>query len=229
MSSDFLKHTVFFIAKNYDTIKEKYEGLGGSRMIEIRAYEEKDENQWLRCRVVSFLDCSYYNDVLQEKEKYKNDTVSLVAEENGQVIGFIDIEIESQAGELCVAGEERGAVIWNLGVLPEYRREGVAVQLWNTAKEQLNKKGISYCEVWTQEDEPANHWYRSQGFVNQKEHNWLRCYARPSKKEWFLKEENIGEIYGVEEMIFEVKTERRTEVEPYCYRMDEVRLYTQKI
>ena len=83
MSSDFLKHTVFFIAKNYDTIKEKYEELGGSRMIEIRAYEEKDENQWLRCRVVSFLDCSYYNDVLQEKEKYKNDTVSLVAEENG--------------------------------------------------------------------------------------------------------------------------------------------------
>lgn len=198
-------------------------------MIEIREYREQDEQQWLRCRVISFLDCSYYNDVLQEKEKYENDFISLVAEESGQIIGFIDIEIEKETGELCVAGKERGAVIWHLGVLPEYRRKKIAEKLWYTAEKRLKEKNILYCEVWTQEDESANCWYQGHGFVNQKKHNWLRCYARPSKKEWFLKEENVGEIYGVEEMIFEIKTERRAQVEPYCYRMDEVRLYTKDL
>ncbi len=195
----------------------------------IREYTKKDELGWLRCRVLSFLDCSYYNDVLTQREIYENDSICLVAEEDGKIIGLIDVEIENEVGSLCVAGKQRGAVIWHLAVLPEYRRMHIAAALWDEAKKQLIGEGIQYCEVWTQEDEPANHWYLAQGFYNVKEQNWLRCYARPSKADWFLNRENVGEIYGVEEMIFEVKPSRRKEISDYCYRIDEVRLYAMNL
>ena len=191
----------------------------------IRKYTRKDEREWLRCRVLSFLDCSYYNDVLTRRNEYENDSVCLVAEEEGKIIGLIDAEIEKEASSLCVAGNQKGAVIWNLAVLPEYRRKHVAVSLWNEVRKQLMKKEIQYCEVWTQEDEAANRWYAAQGFHNVKEKNWLRCYAHPSKADWFLNRENVGPIYGVEEMIFEVTPSRRDEIAEYCYRIDEVRLY----
>ncbi|MBE7003092.1 MAG: GNAT family N-acetyltransferase [Ruminococcaceae bacterium] len=195
----------------------------------IREYTDHDELAWLRCRVLSFLDCSYYNDVLTRREAYENDSVSLVAEEDDKIIGLIDAEIEKEAGSLCVAGSQRGAVIWHLAVLPEYRRRHVAASLWSEAKARLKKRGIPYCEVWTQEDEAANRWYQAQGFVNIREKNWLRCYARPSKADWFLNRENVGELYGVEEMIFEIKTSRREEIADYCYRIDEVRLYATEL
>ena len=114
-------------------------------------------------------------------------------------------------------------------MLPEYRRNYIAASLWDEVKKQLKSKGIQYCEVWTQEDEAANQWYLSQGFKNIKEQNWLRCYARSSKADWFLNRKNVGEIYGVEEMIFEAKPSRREEISEYCYRIDEVRLYARKL
>lgn len=195
----------------------------------IREYTHNDELAWLRCRVLSFLDCSYYNDVLTQKESYKNDAVCLVAEEDGKIIGFMDVEIESKAGDICVAGSQPGAVIWNLGVLPEFRRKHVAASLWEEASRRLLAKGIHYCEVWTQEDEAANRWYQSLGFHNVKEKNWLRCYARPSRADWFLNRANVGEIFGVEEMIFEAAPARREEVSEYCYRIDQVRLYAKEL
>lgn len=197
--------------------------------MEIREYIDSDELEWLRCRVLSFLDCSYYRDVLRHREKYENDAICLVAEECGKIVGLIDAEIEKEQGDLCVAGSQRGAVIWHLAVLPEYRRRKIAALLWDEVQRRLISKEIKYCEVWTQEDEAANCWYMSQGFHNIHECNWLRCYASPSKTDWFLNQKNVGEIYGVEEMIFEVATSRRDEVSAYCYRIDEVRLYAKRL
>ena len=48
----------------------------------IRRYTKLDEEQWLRCRVISFLDCSYWNDVKTKKEEYTYEGISLIAEEN---------------------------------------------------------------------------------------------------------------------------------------------------
>lgn len=195
----------------------------------IRDYIESDESEWLKCRVVSLLDTSYYNDVSTRRDEYENDAICLVAEQDGKIIGLIDVEVEQIKGSLCVEGDCIGAVIWHLAVLPEYRRKGVATLLWNEAQKRLLSKNILYCEVWTQEDEPANNWYLSKGFENIKDRNWLRCYARASQVDWFLNKENVGEIYGVEEMIFEVSTNRRNEVSEYCHRIDEVRLYSKQL
>lgn len=62
----------------------------------IRDYKETDETEWLRCRVLSFLDTAYFDNVLRVKEKYKNSAVELVAVENKQIVGLIDVECESQ-------------------------------------------------------------------------------------------------------------------------------------
>ena len=195
----------------------------------IRNYVPSDERKWLNCRAISFLSSSYYNDVLTKKENYENETVSLVAEEDNKIDGLIEIEIEQSVGNLCVAGNQRGAVIWHLAVLPEYRRKKLASLLWSEAQKSLISKGVLYCEVWTQEDIPANSWYLSKGFANIERHNWLRCYARSSRIDWFLNKENVGNIYGVEEMIFEAPTQRRDELLKYCYRIDEVRLYSKNL
>lgn len=196
----------------------------------IREYNGSDETEWLRCRVISFLDSSYYNDVLTKHEKYENEAISLVAEENGKIVGLIEAEIESNKGDLCVAAEDfaaykRGAVLWHLAVLPEYRRGKCATKLWNELQDRLISAGVNYCEAWTQQDVAANCWYLSKGFRNISSRNWLRCYAYPSKASWFLNEQNVGQIYGVEEMIFETTPSRREEIAEYCYIIDEVRLY----
>ncbi|WP_250130156.1 hypothetical protein [Jeotgalicoccus sp. WY2] len=39
--------------------------------MEIRNYEEKDEKGWVRCRVLSFLDTAYYDDVHREKRNLR--------------------------------------------------------------------------------------------------------------------------------------------------------------
>lgn len=42
--------------------------------IMIREYTAADEIAWVRCRVISFLDCSYWNDVKREKEHHHGST-----------------------------------------------------------------------------------------------------------------------------------------------------------
>lgn len=190
----------------------------------IREYTSADEKGWVRCRVVAFLDCSYFNDVKTEKETYLQPSVCLVAEDGGQIVGLIDAELDSY--DLACAGKERGAVLWNLAVLPEYRRHGVAKSLWESARERLAAQGIRYCEVWTQEDEPANTFYRSVGFAQEESQTWLRCRGNAAGVERMLSAEARDGIFGVEELTFNAPVMRREELAPLCDRIDEVRLYS---
>lgn len=190
----------------------------------IRNYCEADENAWIRCRVVSFLDCSYYNDVKTKKDIYEHPSICLVAEEDNLIIGFIDVEIDSD--DLTCNNRERGAVIWHLGVLPEYRNKKIAKQLWLQVKETLLKLDIHYCEVWTQQDTPANHFYASNGFVLNDAQTWLRCYLAGKECMKLMKKESLSGIYGTEEMIIDVPREQKDKWADKCYRMDEVRLYS---
>ncbi len=190
----------------------------------IRDYNQTDEKAWLYCRVVSFFDCSYNNDVKTQKEIYEHPSISLVAEENNRIIGFIDVEIDSN--DLTCNNGERGAVIWHLGVLPEYRNQRIAKQLWLQVKGKLLQLGIHYCEVWTQEDIPANQFYIGNGFVLNDEQTWLRCYIAGKECKKLVKAEFLSGIYGPEEMIIDIPREQKDKWIDKCYRMDEVRLYS---
>ena len=193
----------------------------------IRAYHSEDERDWVRCRVISFLDCSYWNDVKTEKETYEHPSVSLVAEEEGCIVGLIDIELDSE--DLCGCYEGRGAVVWHMAVLPEYRRRGVAAALWQAAEQRLLDAGIAYCELWTQEDEAANLFYQKMGVVQQIENTWIRCYAHGGAAQKLINTQTVGCIYGVEEVVFEAEYARKAELSAICDRIDEVRLYAKRL
>ncbi|OOP68088.1 GNAT family N-acetyltransferase, partial [Heyndrickxia oleronia] len=57
--------------------------------MEIREYHSNDEVGWLRCRALSFLHTAYYDNVLREKEHYKNPSIELIAIEDGIVVGLL--------------------------------------------------------------------------------------------------------------------------------------------
>lgn len=195
--------------------------------MEIRNYLPTDEQGWLRCRVVSFLDCSYWNDVKTSRETYAHPSISLVAEDHGQIVGLIDLELDSD--DLCHPDRGRGAMLWHMAVLPEYRRQGVASRLWQEAEKRLLAEGVRWCELWTQEDEAANRFYQAMGFVLQQESTWLRCYARWDDAYGLLNPEKTGSIYGAEEVVFQAAPERKQELQSFCYRIDEVRLHGKEL
>ncbi len=131
----------------------------------IRDYKETDETEWLRCRVLSFLDTAYFDNVIRVKEKYKNSAVELVAVENKQIVGLIDVECESQKGTVCYGLESGlGGMIWHLAVHPDFRRKGIANQLLCEAENQVRKLGITYLEAWTRDDHWVNKWYLKNNF-----------------------------------------------------------------
>jgi len=193
----------------------------------IREYADSDERGWVRCRLLSFLDSSYYDDVRREKEQYENPSICLVAEEGDQIVGILDVEYEQNGGEACYLGGGRGAVIWHLGVLPECRGKGVAAALWNTAKGMLREKGVVRCEAWTQDDTDSNRWYTRQGF--QCRESYLNAYIKGNPHDKAIKKllhaGRLGRVYGIRCFNFEVPLERKAEMEKICYRLHEVKLY----
>lgn len=195
--------------------------------IEIREYKDEDEIQWIKCRLLSFLDTSYFDDIQREKGKYENPSICLVAEDKGNVVGFIDVEYENNIGDVCYLEGDRGATIWHLGVLPEYRNKGVATQLYINAKNLLLKHNICRIEVWTQDDIEANEWYRKQGFVMKEA--YLNAFIKGTEQSEVIKRfvniDKIGEVYGVRNFNFEAPINRKEELSKICYRLHEVRVY----
>ena len=195
--------------------------------INIRNYISSDEAGWVRCRLLSFLDSSYYDDIATSKETYKHPSLCLVAEVGDVIVGFIDIEYEKNVGDVCSLKGKLGGVIWNLGVLPEYRQQGIASMLLANAKEQLHKFGITRIEVWTQDDDLSVKWYEKKGFALKQ--SYLNAYIQGTLNNSIIKKyvniDNLGDVFGVRCFNFEAPIERKSELEQFCYRLHEVRLY----
>lgn len=190
----------------------------------IREYIPADLPLWLRCRATAYLDTGAFAEIKAEKESYLQPGLSLVAEDGGHVIGLIDLEPDSY--DLALAGEDRGAVIWDLAVLPEYRRRGVATALWEEAKGRLAKRGISYCEAWTGQCAPANGFFLAAGFVRQEAQTWLRCRANAAGVEMLIPQETMDGLFGIDELVFNAPLTRREELTPLCDNIEEARLYS---
>ena len=202
----------------------------GPDSIVIRQYKSEDEAQWVRSRLLAFLDSSYFDDIRKTKEIYEHPSLCLVAEEKGQIIGFMDVEYEGKKGDVCYLDGELGAVIWHLGVLPEYRRQGIAAKLWAAAREAISSYGIERVEVWTQDDAASNGWYESQGFLFKEAYlnAFLRGTTEDDTVKKYLQPDHLGDIYGIRCFNFEAPMERKDELSKICYRLHEVRLYEYK-
>jgi ribosomal protein S18 acetylase RimI-like enzyme len=145
----------------------------------IRPYVPSDETGWVRCRVLSFLDSAYFDDVAREKTRYTNPAIELVAECSagiavsaaagagnaaGIIAGFIDVECEDKSGSVCSPRPGLAGMIWNLGVHPDHRGHGLAAGLLARAAELAGERGIVRLEAWTRDDPEVLAWYKSRGF-----------------------------------------------------------------
>lgn len=141
----------------------------------VRPYRESDEQGWLRCSVLSFLNTAYFDSVFRRKPVYEHPAIELVAERNGMIVGVIDVEYEKTPGTVCmVCADDHpsvlGGMIWHLAVHPDYQRSGIGGQLLGEVQRRAAPLEISCLEVWTRDDVGALRWYESHGF------EWVKSY-----------------------------------------------------
>ena len=118
----------------------------------IRPYQPADDRGWLLCRLLSFFDTCYYDDVYTVRTRFELPAIRLVADLNGQVVGLIDIEIDVSA-----------ATIDSIAVHPDHQRGGIASRLLAAAIDELPDQ-VTTLDAWTREDHAALNWYQLQGF-----------------------------------------------------------------
>ncbi len=133
-------------------------------MLTIRSYEPADEVGWVRCRVLSFLDSAFFDAVEREKERYENPAIELVAEDNGEIVGLLDLEVELAPGVLADR-PGRGGMIWHLAVHPDHQRQGIAAALLEEAERRARERGLQRLEAWTRDDAHVQRWYETHGFT----------------------------------------------------------------
>jgi ribosomal protein S18 acetylase RimI-like enzyme len=129
----------------------------------VREYAQDDERSWLHCRVLSFLDTNYYDDVVTAKP-VRDPGLELVAVDGDQVIGLLDASLDGTS-----------STIETLAVHPDHRRLGIARVLLAEIATRLQTRGAIQVDAWTRDDAGTLAWYQSQGFV-QKTH-YLHIYA----------------------------------------------------
>ena len=130
----------------------------------IRPYNSSDQENWLKCRLVSFHDSAYYDDVCTKKPIFDNSSLELVAELDGKIIGILDLEKDNKDGSICYCKSGTGAMIWTIAILPEYRRFGIASQLILQVVDWAKSKDVDFIEAWTRDDKWVLNWYESIGF-----------------------------------------------------------------
>src|SRR5690625_2055481 len=125
--------------------------------MEIRLYNPTDDEVgWIRCRVLSFLETAYFDNVLNKKEKYQNPAIELVAIHNNQVVGLLDIEYEKEEKTVCTKGNGFGGMIWHRATYPDYQRMGNGTRLVEESEKIAKKAGLDYRQAWTGDDDWVN-------------------------------------------------------------------------
>lgn len=136
-----------------------------SEDVVIRPYRDEDERGWVVCRVLSFLDSAFFDDVRQAKEHYEHPAIELVAERDREIVALIDVECDDVPGAVCSDRPGLGAMIWHLAVHPEHQRQSVATKLLREAERIGRARGLVRFEAWTRDDPGTQAWYESLGFM----------------------------------------------------------------
>ena len=175
---------------------------------EIRTYEDADEQGWLRCRVLAFLNSAFYDDVRRQKEHYEGPAVELVAVADDRIVGLLDLELEPAPGVLWES-EARGGVIWHVAVHPDHRRRGIATALVERALELARGAGLEIVQAWTRDDVWVHEWYESCGF--RKRYSYLHVYLQPdeAREEVTLRTEGLKPVLAFAHYTGEDKDELR--------------------
>jgi GNAT superfamily N-acetyltransferase len=187
----------------------------------VRAYRPADEEGWVRCRVLSFLGSAYFDDVRREKERYERPSIELVAEEDGEITGLIDVECEQAPGTVCSDRPGLGGMIWHLAVHPDHQRRGIATALLGEAEQLAAEGGLVRLEAWTRDHGHVPAWYEARGFA--RIDSYLHVYVELS--------EGLRDLFPMSEGLRPVKVfahytgERRDEVKRRFARVHDCVLY----
>ncbi|MEA2090193.1 MAG: ribosomal protein S18-alanine N-acetyltransferase [Thermoproteota archaeon] len=91
-------------------------------------------------------------------------TTFVVAEENGEVVGYIMCRIEKSWGGFSFLGSKKGHVV-SVAVLPEHRRKGVGCALMREAMRNMLEYGVEECYLEVRvSNVPAVRFYEKLGF-----------------------------------------------------------------
>lgn len=131
--------------------------------MQVRDYRSADEDDWLRCRVLSFLRTPYFDDVMPAKMSPAVGA-ELVGVDAGIIVGLLDLSVD---GTL--------ATIETIAVHPDCQHQGIGSQLFEQARIRAAVLGATTIDAWTRDDEPTLRWYRNRGFT-ESEH-YLHVYA----------------------------------------------------
>lgn len=162
--------------------------------LKIRTYRIDDEEEWLKCHMLVDLKASG-GELLKEKPKYEDESIELVATVDGKIIGFLDIELESSPGKFCHRKVKGNGMLWDIGVLKECRRQGVATKLLDEGIRQAKRHNIQRLEAWTVE-EGARPFYENFGFKKFYEYHHVLIDKREKLKPFNRDGMRIVSIYA---------------------------------
>jgi GNAT superfamily N-acetyltransferase len=130
----------------------------------VRAYTPSDETSWLRCRVLAFLDTSFFDAVVPSRPAIEAPGLELVVvDETEAVVALMDTGVD---GDL--------ATIDTVAVHPDHRRRGLGRQLLDHTRAWACSAGATL-DAWTRDDTDTLAWYRSMGFAESD--HYLHVYA----------------------------------------------------
>jgi ribosomal protein S18 acetylase RimI-like enzyme len=131
----------------------------------IRDYVPADEESWLRCRLLSFLHTSYYDDVVPARPTLAHPSIQLVTASADVIVGVLDVTIDNTL-----------ATIDTIAVHPDNARRGTATALLAEALDRLPGCGVETLDAWTREDVAANAWYQANHFTE--EFRYIHVHTR---------------------------------------------------
>ena len=134
-------------------------------MLEIREFVQGDDEAiWLRLGNVAFKEYddfrpSTMEDIaIWEKDPGFDPVGMFIAELNGEAIGRVQAYVDKKR-------EEKKGFIRALGVLPEFRRQGIGRELAERAIESLRERGMETAQCWIRDDKtPCKQLFESLGF-----------------------------------------------------------------
>lgn len=141
----------------------------------LRSYQPADEAAWLATWAQVAVTSRAWITLHHRKPTYKQQSLELVAEYNGEIVGFMDVEIESRPGELGYEEDSCCGFVWEFGVRADHQGEGIAKRMIAAAQEWLDARGIKRMEFWSM-DEQAQAYYEHLG-MQEMERHW-QFYTR---------------------------------------------------
>ena len=133
----------------------------------VREYSPADETSWLRCRVLSFLNTAYFDNVERAKPVIPAPGFELIAvDDHGTVLGIMDVAVEAADGL---------ATIDTVAVHPDHQHRGIGRGLLASALDRIRTLGVPTLDAWTRDDPDTLRWYRAMGFAES--NHYLHVYA----------------------------------------------------